>query len=407
MLHSAGMGDMPALVEASMRPRLLALASIDEDAAATYRSALAASAGAFARGALAFALGDLLVRVGAGGTWVWSVGDAHHSAFATLAVGRFDGEGLAPVVYELAEAEEEHPGPWRWDLVRLLASLALLNPEQKGSAFTLVVGRTLDGYAQALSQGGEAGVDAQELPEALAELIARDGGALAAQRHLSAHLGGEGDDARLRLDGGATRDLSARAFFLPALSGLYGEPLHVVALDCVRLPEDPALPGRRRWRALVRERGLPRQERQRLLEIRERPAPALASLLPAVPFTPVAGPAMSASVVLGHDPLQRLLHGPARSYSVRSFCHCRRRLDPATLGEAELLRLARLWGLLLGNAHLRGLKVLRVDIEARARAITQELGEARKDMARLSWEHAAMLEKGYAAFRKLVKAGSI
>ncbi len=403
MLHSAVVADIPTLVEALLRPGLLAQAVSDPQSAAARTHDLASSSQAFARGALPVALHDLVSRVGCGGAWVWAVGDARPDAFATLAVGRPDAEGACPVAYDLAEADEEHPGPWRWDLLRLLSSIALLNPEQKGSVFSHLVGRTLDGYGEALDAGGEGVLAADQLPQAVQDLQRRDAGHELAQRHVALQVVGEGEDARLRVDQEASRDLSARAFFLPALASLYGEPQHVAGLDCVRLPDDPAWPARRRWRALVRERGSTRQGRLRLLEIRERPPSCLARLLQGVPVPPVAGAASSASLVLGHDPLQRLFHGPVRTYSVRSSCHTRRRVDPGQLGSSDLERLARAWGFLLANAHLRGLKILRVDLAALARDIGQELGEARQDMARLAWEHAAVMERGYAAFRKLSK----
>ncbi len=127
-------------------------------------------------------------------------------------------------------------------------------------------------------------------------------------------------------------------------------------------------------------------------------------MLQPLPFGPGAGPALSATAALGQDPLQRLLHGPDRAYAVRTACHARKRVDWSALGEDGLLALAKAWGLMLGNFHLRGLRPLRIDLAARAAQLATELGEARKDMARLSWEHAAAMAKAHAAFRTLSRS---
>ncbi len=398
------MSALVAQVEAALRPRLLALAAVDPEAAAIQTARLAESKIAFARGAWAFSAAELALRVGMAGSWVWAAGDAHPDAFATLACARPDADGACPVAFELAEAEEEHPAPWRWDLVRLLSCVVLANPEQKGSAFAHLVGRTLDGYAAALEARGEAAIALSDLPAAIAELVAADSGVIKAISHLSAAVQGEGDDARLRLSEDITRDLSARAFFLPALASLYPDAMRITALDVARLADDPLAPGRRRWRALIRERGGSRQDRMRLLEIRERPAGELAHLLQPIPFGPGAGPSSSATAMLGQDPLQRLLHGPDRTYAVRTACHARKRVDWSVLAEDDLVALAKAWGLLLGNFHLRGLRALRADLAARAAQVATELAEARKDMSRLAWEHAAAMAKAHAAFRTLSRS---
>lgn len=395
------MSEPTALVDAWILPPLAALAGIDRDAAAARSLQLAQHPVAFARTATACAAADLVTRIGTGGTWVFSPGDPTAHAFATRAVSRLEQDGSPGLVYDLAEGDEEHPAPWLWDLVRLLASLALARPDQKGSTFATLVARACDGYLRALEEDAETAPAADALPPVLEELLTRDRQPGMLRGYIATQVQGDGDEARLRTGEEASRDLTARAFFLPALTTLYPDAMRITPVDCVRLSDGPT-PGRRRWRALVRERP-GRTDRLRLLEIRERTPSGLAQVLTHVPLPPTAGAAQPATVVLGQDPLQRLLQGPARSYTIRAACHAGRRLDPATLSEADTALLARWWGLLLGQCHLRGARALRLDVPLRAQAIATELASARSDIARWAWEHARTMEKAHAVFRRIAQ----
>jgi hypothetical protein len=403
MLHSAPcMTDYLALVDALVRPRLEAMAALDPDGATQLVNELASSNESFFCGVPEISQGALIRKVGCAGAWVWGVGHVHHRSFATLAVGRSDAEGAIPVTFDLNEAEEEHPCPWRWDLVSLFASVALAKANQKGSTFAALVSRAVDGYLATLTQsadGSEAGNPAPELPPAVQALISQRSGEVASASHLSQYLSTETDEPRLRLASGWTRDLSARAFFLPALSSLYAEAARITPIDVIRRD----VLGRRQYLAAIRERPTPRSERLRLLEIHERPPSALARLLAVQPFAPMAGPAQRLTVALGGDPYQRLLHGPGMSYSVRTFCHCRQVLDLQRLDDAELHLLSRAWGMALAAFQVRGLRGMKVDVSTRCREISAELGEARKDLARQAWEHAAYLDRAYAAMRQIGK----
>lgn len=398
------MTDYPDVVDAALRPELAALAAVDPDAARRRVSLMAEDSASFFRGAQTLCVSHLARSVGCDGTWAWTVGDAHHANFATLAVGRPDADGIAPVTYDVADVDDEHPAPWRWDIVRLFASLALARPNQKGSEFAALVSTALDGYVRALEDGGEARIDAPDLPEPLKELIDQDSGAVPAKRYLSERVDGSGDDARLRQGKEVHKDLSARGFFLPTLAQAYGDDGRLAILDVARRDgRGLGSLGRRRWLVLARERVAARTSRLRILEIKERPASALARVVQVTPFPPAAGTAQRQTVAMGGDPWQRVLHGPASSYLVRSRCHCRRTLDPEALDSVDRSRLARLWGTLLANFHLRGLRGLRLDAVARANELATEAGAARKDLARQAWEHASFAEKAYAAFRKLAK----
>jgi uncharacterized protein (DUF2252 family) len=398
------MADYPALVDAFLRPELAALAAVDPEAARKRVKGMCEDSLSFYRGALDLCAGWMARKAGFEGTWVWSAGDAHHRNFATLAVGRADAEGIVPVTFDVSDVDDEQPAPWRWDFVRLFASVALSKPGQKGSDFAAVVQASLETYARALEDGGEARVDLADLPEPLKELIDRDSGPEPHRRYIAERVEGEGEQARLRTGAELSRDLSSRAFFVPALTALYGDEARLSVTDVARRPIGGLSSlGRRRWLVCARERQGTRTVRLRLLEIKERPAGGLSRLVQVTPFAPAPGAAVRLTVAMGGDPFQRVLHGPAGSYLVRTRCHARRTIDPVELDAQDLVRLARLWGTLLANFHLRGLRALRADVPARANDLASEAPQARKDIARLAWEHAAFAEKAYSAFRKLAR----
>jgi hypothetical protein len=88
---------------------------------------------------------------------------------------------------------------------------------------------------------------------------------------------------------------------------------------------------------------------------------------------------------------------------VRSRCHSRATIDPARIGSEDLLRMGRLWGCLLANFHLRGLRALKADVSSAARDLAADARSA-KDLARTSWELAAFTDKAHHAFGALAKA---
>src|SRR3954468_13993427 len=117
-----------ALVAVLLAPELDALACLDAPAAERRRRAMARDAATFARGSLALHLHWLLAEVPPTGAWVWSVGDAHQGNFATLATAAPGRHGVVPVVFGCSDVDDEHPAPWPWDLLRLLASVKSARP---------------------------------------------------------------------------------------------------------------------------------------------------------------------------------------------------------------------------------------------------------------------------------------
>jgi hypothetical protein len=400
--------DYPQLIDAVLKPELTALAGVDRDAARRRVRKMTGDRLAFYRGSLGLSAWWMVRKTGLSGAWTWTNGDVHHENFATLAVGAGKGGAAPPVIYDIADVDDEHPAPWRWDVLRLLGSVVLSKPDQKGSEFTAVAAALLDAYGGALGSHDGGSQATPRGPTALRELMAEDDSDVRRQAFLSRLVDGDEDQARLRLGSDLIKDLPARGFFFPALGAAYeGAAQRLVLLDIARRSTGGLSSlGRRRWFVLAIERAAGRHAtpgRLRLLEIKERPASALSRYIQVHPFAPAPGGAASLTVTMGGDPFQRVLHGPAGSFLVRTRCHARRTVDIAALEREDLANLARVWGVLLANAHVRGLRGLKCDIDARTRDIAVEAQSAAKDLARLAWELAAFTNKCYAAFKKTAK----
>ncbi len=405
---SARVTDYPELIETLLKPELVALSAVDRDAARRRVRKMAADRQAFYRGSLGMGAWWMVRKAGLTGAWAWTAGDVHHENFATLSVGPGKPDAPPPVTYDLADVDDEHPAPWRWDVLRLLGSVVLAKPDQKGSEFSGIAAALLASYGSALGAEGEGSRAMPRPPAALRDLIDEDDTDVRRQAFLSRLVQGEGDDARLRLGPDLIKDLPARGFFVPALTSAYeGSALRVTLLDIARRSTGGMSSlGRRRWFVLAVERSAGRDARAgrlRLIEIKERPPSALSRYVQVHPFAPAPGPAASFTITMGNDPFQRVVHGPSGTYLARTRCHARRTVDVAALEHVELERMAEYWGVVLANAHVRGMRALKCDVDARTRDIAVEAGAAAKDLARLGWELAAFTNKAYGAFRKMAK----
>src|SRR6202012_780381 len=108
---SAGREDPLAILEAQAATRVAKLVPIRH-------GRMAASPFAFFRGAAAVMAADLAVTA-TSGLRVQACGDAHLSNFGVFA---------APdrrLVFDLNDFDETLPGPWEWDVKRLVASFGL------------------------------------------------------------------------------------------------------------------------------------------------------------------------------------------------------------------------------------------------------------------------------------------
>ena len=87
----------------------------------------------------------------------WLVGDAHLENFGAFKSA--DGKGAESVVFDVNDFDEAVVGPFRWDVVRLLASLILGGRElgSTGKQSVQLCGSILEGYVPALCDGARPG----------------------------------------------------------------------------------------------------------------------------------------------------------------------------------------------------------------------------------------------------------
>ena len=348
-----------ALNAAILEPELAALAAVAPDAAVERRAKMAADPYAFYRGSLAIQVRHLAAVDGFAGPWVWSVGDAHADNFSTLAVARPDAASIVPVVYTVNDGDEEHPAPWRWDLLRLLASVAVARGEDDRGHLLSWAKRLALGWGEVLRRlaDGDAVAHAlrvypQDLPKPVHDLIDAALKPKRAAKHLEKFLS---DDALVR-DREHSEDPGCLSFVRHHLAPLLDRSWPGTRLrDLTTRPTGGmASLGLRRWLALAATPSGPR-----IVELKERRPSRLAALLTVTPFTPQATTAAEpATVVLGGDPFHLVLAAPVNPLLVRTRCHARDRVEVDTVPGKHLDDLFRLWGMLLAGFHWRGLDLI-------------------------------------------------
>ena len=343
-----------------MLPELRVLATLNPEAHARKLKKLQSGVTVFNRGALAIAVTWMVREIGVTDAWVWAVGDPHHGNIATLAVGPADHEGLVRPTYGISDIDDEHPAPWRWDLLRALSSVAITRPDLKGkdlkelgSALALTYGDTLERLASGDALADR--LDWNGLPEGVKTLIGTATAEDAHKRFIAEYVTGQGLNARLRRNPEVQDDTLATTFFTQAIRDA-AWPAHRL-LDVARrhAPAGISSLGRRRWLVLLREPGPP--ARLRLVEAKERTPSVLARVLPCCPFPPTAiGGRIT--VAMGRDPFHAVAEGPASNYLLRTRCHAREQLDLATCDAGDLRRLMHLHGQVLAGFHWHGLYAL-------------------------------------------------
>ncbi|MGC4054364.1 MAG: DUF2252 family protein [Paludibaculum sp.] len=384
------------LVETLVTTPLAALLAVDRGAGTARWERLRGEAKDFHRGALALHLHWAARDLGAGGPWVWANGDPHPGNFATLATGPRRGARPA-AVYDLSDADDEHPAPWHWDLLRCLGGLGVWWRKGGQAALRRLAGDAIARYAEVMARAAEGDADhggrifLQDLPAQVADLLEHDGDPEAEARWQRKRIvGGKRPrlrrDDRLRDDPGATVVLEqVRRWIAQRGGGL--EPLDAAR----RAPTGLSSLGRRRYLVLCRE-----GKAFRILEVKERRPSELSRLLPAHPFDPRTAKPLALTVPLGRDPWQDVMPGEAWPFLVRTRCHARSVADPAEDSDDDRRSLVKLWATLLANAHLRGLASLGVEVEHTAAAIAADARKRRADLARLC---AAMPERNRAAWQ--------
>lgn len=398
-----------ALNASILEPELAALAAVAPTAAAKRRTNMAADPYAFYRGSLAIQARHLAAIDGFSGPWVWAVGDAHADNFSTLAVARPnraradparpDPAGVIPVIYTVNDGDEEHPAPWRWDLLRLLASVAVARGEDDRDHLLAWAKRLALGWGEVLRRlaDGDAVAHAlriypQDLPKPVQELIDDALKPKRAAKHLQKYLS---SDALVR-DGEHADDPGCLSFARHHLA-----PLLEVAWPGSQLRDLTTRPtggmaslGLRRWLVLATTPSGPR-----IVELKERRPSRLAALLTVTPFTPQATTAAApATVVLGGDPFHLVLAAPVNPLLVRTRCHARDRVEIDTVPGKYLDDLFRLWGMLLAGFHWRGLDVIGAATTARAATLADACDQ--RTAATLADHAWALVEANRESYRQ-------
>jgi hypothetical protein len=396
-------------VELLLLPELASWTAFDPRAGALRSRIMARDRQSFSRAAGALAAGWLAQHAGCTESWVWSVGDAHHQHFATLATGRLRRDGLPAVGYRVAVLDQQHPAPWHWDLLRLAASVAdsrNLRPAELGELVAAMLGEYLRSWNRIADDDGEAAlrVDLNGLPEALKRRIETDSEPAAYAAHLRRHCRA-GGAPRLRRgtakvdDPAGAAELGRR--FAKAMRARPASEHELI--DVVRLSgHDEHSGAARGWLALLRERDRSRAWRWRLLKLSQRQPQLLPGLLPLLRVSPrraLPGPAG-----MPGDPYQLLLPDPVRPYLVRSWCHARHALAVATLDAGDLRRLALLWGQLLAGFHAAGLSELGIAPGQRAALIAAEAAERGRELPLLASALSRFTTRAHALFAERTRS---
>lgn len=395
------------LVDLLLLPSLEALREIDPAAAAERKRRMAKTPADFVRGSLILHTAWLAAHPLPDAPWVWSIGDAHAGNFATLATGPLNRAGISPVTYGVADVDDEHPAPWHWDLVRLLASAGLtLRDDGVGRRRFIELARgCVADYVRVLTAATDDDehierVDFHGLPEALKAAINEDADPECLAEHRRRHLNGQ----RLRADAECVVDAAAKRLLLPAITkALIAAPPTTAewrVLDLAHRSASGGLAslGRRRWWVLAQERNRDGAWVPRLLELKERRPSVLSAILPAQPFTPMTTTFWT--LPMGGDRWQCAVPIGVGDALLRSRCQARTVLDPADLDAGDRIRLARLWGHLVAVAHLTSARGLGLSAKHQAATVVVNAQKHGQDVADLAWELVRWTRDAYRAFRK-------
>jgi hypothetical protein len=391
------------MVAALLLSSLKGLAAASPRAAKERHQAMGRDPSSFVRGCLLLHAAWLADHPLPEAPWVWSVGDAHAGNFATLANGPLGRLGYSPVTYGVADVDDEHPAPWHWDLVRLLASLAVAVPDLTMRTFPELALGCLADYLRVMLAAADddehaSRIDFHGLPEALKTAIERD----AQEQHRTGHLRRLVAGRRLRPGEESARDPAMRTLLLPAVRAALGERAPGRDWEVLDLARRTAgglgSLGRRRWWVLARERDRAGDWSPRLLELKERRPSALAAFLPVHPFAPL--PDTRWTLPMGGDPWQRIVPLGAGEALLRTRCHARTVLDPATLDAGDRLRLVRLWGQLLAVAHLTSAAGIGQPARGVAAVIANHAHAHAATVGMLAWELARWTRDAHRAFAK-------
>lgn len=290
----------------------------------------------------------------------WLVGDAHLENFGAFKSA--DGKGAESVVFDVNDFDEAVVGPFRWDVVRLLASVILGGRElgSTGKQSVQLCASILEGYVPALCDATRPG----DPPAPVRRLLK-----IVADRSHKEFLDRRSERAGNRrrfVRGDRYQELPpalvapAQAAFAQYVARL---PTHSVAPDHFEI-EDVAfrVAGNGSLGALriaVLTRGKGDIDNRWIFDMKSEGAPSASELVPAIPGPPAERVLRATLACLEHPPrLAGTTELDGRSLFVRRLLPQEDKLDLLHLRREELPELARYLGARLGTAHRRGATVL-------------------------------------------------
>ena len=396
------MPNATTLIESLLIPSLMNLSEVNPAAAVERRQRMAHDPTTFVRGSLILHVAWLAAHPLAKAPWVWSIGDAHQGNFATLATGPLNRLGVSPVTYGIADVDDEHPAPWHWDVVRLLASMAVALPTLKPKDFIALAQSGIADYARVMKAATiddehAERLDFHGLPEALKVEIESDSDESTLEKFRTKLIDGK----HLRASSTCVADSAARTWLLPAIEATLqthapSKKWQVVDLAQRTSSGGLASLGRRRWWVLARERNRDGDWVPRILELKECRPSVLSAILPAQPFTPATTGRWT--LPMGGDPWQRYVPIGVGHALLRTRCQARTVLDLSTLDAGDRLRLVSLWGQILATAHLTSARGLKLPVHQMAQTVADHASEHAVPAAVLAWELAEWTRKAYQIF---------
>ncbi len=291
----------------------------------------------------------------------WLVGDAHLENFGAFKSA--DGKGAESVVFDVNDFDEAIVGPFRWDVVRLLASVILGGRElgSTGKQSVQLCGSILEGYVPALCDGARPG----DPPPAVRRLLK-----VVAERshkefldHRTERTSVDRAISRRFLRGDRYQDLppalvpqahQAFAEYVAHLDAAYTfAPDHFKVEDVAfRVAGNGSL-GSLRIAVLTLGKG--DIDNRWIFDMKSEGAPSGSELAPAIPGPPAERVLKANLACLEHPPrLAGTTTLGERSLFVRRLLPQEDKLDLTRMRREELPDLARYLGARLGFAHRRG-----------------------------------------------------
>jgi hypothetical protein len=395
------------LVDSLLLPALHALEQVSASAAAERRQRMAKDPATFVRGSLMLHAAWLAAHPLPDAPWVWAVGDAHVGNLATLATGPLNRDGVSPVTYGIADIDDEHPSPWHWDVVRLLASLGVaLGKDGTGHKHLVRLANTLlTDYVRVMNAAMDDDEHAERLdfhglPEALKLAINEDAEPDCLAKHRRALIAG----TKLRPGPSCVVDADAKGLLLPAVETALTKAAPTKKwrlLDLAQRISGGGLAslGRRRWWVLAQEQDRAGAWIPRLLELKERRPSVLSAILPAQPFAPHTTHPWT--LPMGGDRWQRCVPLGFGDALLRTRCQARTAINPAELDDGDLIRLVRVWGQLLAVAHLTSARGLGLPAKRLAAAVVVHAKRQGDAVAEQAWKLVGWTRDAYQEFRSL------